>query len=241
VDRTRHRKGTTAETQTLWPINFLRRVRLTLIIFLGLFSCTRQTGDKDLADNCPTHEFLKAVDKYEIKAKYADCEPDWKSRLTIATGDKVVYTADSLLEFEFKEHLWPDNVKISDIKDQILLEVNDRPYSNYILCLTIENNAVISSDKFHLFEYEPKDFDNDGLLEYAGFPWTIEGYTNDSTYYNPIYYIEKGPNGFSLDTALTRSMNIKLYGEFLGLDSSDKIYKKVPTDTLDKYLNQRKN
>ena len=216
-------------------------MRLTLIILLGLLSCTGQINNKDSVDNCPTREFLKTVDKYQIKARYADCESDWKSRLTITRGDKIIYAADTLIDFEFKEHTWPDYFKISDNKDQLLFEVNDRPYSSYILCLTVVNDIIVSSDKFHTFEYDPKDFDNDGLLEYAGFPLTIEGYTNDSTYYNPIYYIEKGSNGFSLDTTLTKLTNIKLYGEFLGLDSSDKIYKKAPADTLDKYLNRRKN
>jgi hypothetical protein len=219
----------------------LERVRLTFTIFLGLLSCTGQTNTKDSFDNCPTHEFIKTVDKYEIKARYADCESDWKSRLTLKNGDAIIYAVDSLMEFEFKEHTWPDFLNITDTKDQILLEVNDRPYSNYILCLTIDNNSVIKVDKFPLFEDEPMDFDNDGLLEYAGFPLTIEGYTNDSTYYNPIYYIEKGPNGFLIDTTLTRKVNIKLYGEFSGLDASDKVYKKSPADTVDKYLNRRKN
>jgi hypothetical protein len=214
-------------------------VRLVLIIFLGLLSCTGQTNNS--TDNCATKEFSKIIDNYEIKARYADCEPNWKSRLAIVTDNKVIYQADSLMEFEFKEHSWPDYFKISDNKDQLLLEVNDRPNSSYILCLTILDNKIVRTEKFHMFEYDPKDFDNDGLLEYAGFPLTIEGYTNDSTYYNPIYYIERGPTGFSIDTTLTEFMNIKLYGEFLGLDSSDKIFKKAPADTVDKYLNRRKN
>ncbi len=208
---------------------------------MGLLSCTGQTSNKDSIDNCPTHEFSKTVDKYEIKARYADCESDYKSRLTLNTDGKNIYTADTLMEFEFKEHSWPDYLNITDSKDQILLEVNDRPYSNYILCLTIDNNNISKVDKFPLFLYEPKDFDNDGLLEYAGFPLTIEGYTNDSTYYNPIYLIEKGPNGFLIDTTLTKLINVKLYGEFAGLDSSDKVYKKAPADTVDKYINRRKN
>lgn len=216
-------------------------MRLTSIIFLGLLSCTGQTRKDDTADKCPTKEFTKTVGKYEIKAQYAECESDWKSRLTIVAENKIIYKADSLMEFEFKEHSWPDYYKISDNKNQIFLEVNDRPYSNYIVCLTIVDYKVTTIDKFHLFEYDPRDFDNDGLLEYAGFPLTIEGYTNDSTYYNPIYYVEKGPNGFSIDTVLTKLVNTRLYGEFLGLDSSDKIYKKAPSDTVDKYLNRVKN
>jgi len=216
-------------------------LRLTFTIFLGLLSCTGQTNNNDTVDKCPTHEFLKTVDKYEIKARYTDCDSEYKSRLTVNKNGKTIFTADTLMEFEFNEHLWPDYLKITDSKDQILLEVNDRPFSNYILCLTIDNNGVTKTDKFPLFEHEPMDFDSDGLIEYAGFPLTIEGYTNDSTYYNPIYYIEKGPNGFLIDTTLTRQVNIKLYGEFSGLDSSDKVYKRSPADTVDKYLNRRKN
>lgn len=216
-------------------------MRLTFTIFLGLLSCTGQTNNNDTVDKCPTHKFLKTVDKYEIKARYTDCDSEYKSRLTVNKNDKTIFTADTLMEFEFNEHLWPDYLKITDSKDQILLEVNDRPFSNYILCLTIDNNGVTKTDKFPLFEHGPMDFDSDGLIEFAGFPLTIEGYTNDSTYYNPIYYIEKGPNGFVIDTTLTRLVNIKLYGEFSGLDSSDKVYKKAPADTVDKYLNRRKN
>lgn len=189
----------------------------------------------DSVDNCPTYDFSKKVGKFDINATYADCEPDWKSHLMILSGDKVVYTADSLMEFKFKDHSWPDFLKVSDTNYQILLEVDDRPYSNYILCITVANDSVVSLDKFHSFDYEPKDFDNDGLLEYAGYPYTVDGYTNDSTYYNPIQYVEKGPSGFRIDTTLTRVVNIKFYGEFPGLDS--KIYKKMPADTVDKYLN----
>jgi hypothetical protein len=103
----------------------------------------------------------------------------------------------------------------------------------------VDNDIVVNTDKFHLFDYEPKDFDNDGLLEYAGFPYTVEGYTNDSTYYNPIQYVEKGPGGFRVDTTLIRLVNIKFYGEFPGLDS--KIYRMVPADTVDKYINGVRN
>jgi hypothetical protein len=213
-------------------------VRITFALLLVLVSCTRSADNSNVTEDCSTYNFVRRIDKYDITAQYVACEPNWKTRLAILNGQKVVYRADSLTDFEFKEHSWPDYLKISENKDQLLLEVNDRPYSNYILCLTIVDDVLVSSDTFHLFQHDPKDFDGDGLLEYAGFPLTVEGYTKDSTYYNPICYIEKGPNGFQLDTVLAKAVNIKLYGEFLGLHSGDKIYKKVPIDTLDKYLNR---
>jgi hypothetical protein len=212
--------------------------QIFIIIFVTLISCSSKNG-ADSVESCPTFDFSKKVDKYDVRASYADCEPDWKLHLKILNGDKVVFKADSLMEFEFNDRSWPDFLKISDTKDQILLEVNDRPNSNYILCITLDNNTVVSASKFHSFDYEPKDFDNDGQLEYAGYPYTVEGYTNDSTYYNPIQYVEKGLGGFRVDTTLTRQVNLKFYGEFPGHDS--KIYRKVPVDTVEKYLNAARN
>lgn len=215
------------------------------ILILGLIGCSNQITDKTSklssskdSTDCPTKQFLKQAGEFRIQAIYADCESDWKYGLTVYKNNKLIYAADSLMEFEFKNSKFPDYIGVSKDTSQILLEVNDRPLTNYILCLTIAKDNVISKVRMPLFENDPKDYDHDGLLEYSGYSYTTEGYTNDSCYYNPIIFVEKGHNGFHLDNDLIKSVNSNLYGNYYGLEPDENIKLKIPQiDSLKKYAN----
>lgn len=221
---------------------------LIIFLILGLIGCSgRKTEKIDTNDNlsiekgtndCPLKEYIKKSDDFLIKSVFASCESDWKYKLQIFKNNKVVYQADSLMEFEFNDSYWSDYLKISNDTAQILLEVNDRPFKNYILCLTFVKDKLISSNRFPLFESKPLDFDNDGMLEYAGYSYTSEGYTKDSCYYNPIIFIEKSNSGLYLDFKLTKRVNSLLFGEFHGFEINQEIkVKQPPIDSLRKYLN----
>ena len=174
---------------------------------------------------------------FEIKATYDEGSPAWLYKLQIFSKGELVYSADSTKEFEFNDSkLWPAIIPLDSGKTQVLLEVNDRPFANYILSLWFKEGKLIKEEQFPLFKYAPRDFDDDGILEYAGFLYTVEGYTNDSSYYNPIFYCEYSRVGICLDTTLMNKVNRNLFG-INAVAAIDAVVRKVPEDTLVYYLN----
>jgi len=215
-------------------------LQLQIFIFCGLIAYVGKINPDDTAHKCNTHLYSKTVGKYEIRAQYDDCDPKYKSRLKIYLDAQVIYSANPIDEFEFYDHAWPSYLHVSENTHQLLLVVNDRPLKNYILCLTFSHDTLVSKTQFHLLENPPKDFDNDGLLEYAGFRDWMEQYSNnpnDPMYFHPIQYVELGKAGFQIDTTLIRKVNTWLYHKIPDHPHIYPVYKPIPRDTIAKYLN----
>jgi len=196
-------------------------------------------NNETLAKNdCPLLTYSESYeDSITIRAVYHQCEADWKFKLEGLIGDKVFYRADSLLEFEFNISSWPKFKRIDLTTFQILLELNDRPFKNKIIKLTVQNGRLIDNQTIPHFETEPKDFDNDGQLEFAGFLEFVEAFDTDTTNYNPVLYFEDLDNGFQLDTQATMTMNIEIWGEFYGFEMRQDIKLLNPTG-MEKHLNK---
>jgi hypothetical protein len=115
------------------------RLTFTFLIICLIISCKsniRQNENSSQVlnkDNCPEKTYTKNLDGFRLDAIYYECEPGWKSHLKIYHGDRLIYTADTLTEFDFNKVSWPDFLKVSNDTSQILLEVDDRPSINYIL------------------------------------------------------------------------------------------------------------
>ena len=124
--------------------------------------------------------------------------------------------SDSLLEFEFCDKLFPIVLQTGNNCFELLFEVNNRPFKNYLKRFFITNNKLVGQDKLPTFEAKPLDINNDGIKEYAGFWYSSEvwGENDDITAYNPILYYSVTKNGLKLDSLLTKQRNEMIYGQF---------------------------
>jgi hypothetical protein len=129
-----------------------------------------------------------------------------------------------LTEYQFEDKLYPIVLKTVNDKYELLFEINDRPNKNYLKRIIVIDNKVAQVDKLPTFISRPKDLDDDGIKEYAGF-WDysqIWGENNALIAYNPILYYSISENGLELDSSLTIEKNGAIYGDFHGFEFSEK-------------------
>ncbi len=194
-----------------------------LVITCLMYNCRTKTTD------CEEDEFLVFTDRYEIRARFDLCDPSYKHALVIANSEgKVIYEADSLLEFEFKETRWPTFLSPDSSVVQFLLYVNDRPSKDWILGVAFRGDSLLGTQRLPYFDIGPFDYDNDGKMEWGGRPNFVEPYSEDSTYYDPIYFVEETPEGIRIDSTLTKAVNTKLFGGFW--KSHTGVFKKIQLD-----------
>lgn len=141
----------------------------------------------------------------------------------LTSENKKIYTENSLTEYEFGDELYPIVIKTGADSYELLFEINDRPNKNYLKRLFIKNDSVYNEDKLPTFIAKPKDVDNDGVKEYAGF-WDyaqVWGENNNLTAYNPIIFYKITKVGLRLDSTLTMKINEEIYGKFYGFSFSE--------------------
>lgn len=180
----------------------------------------------------------KAADIKEINLDYgfkiSIGQEEVFGKLTIYSSFKLIKNGraiyiDSLNEYEFGNELYPIVMKTGINSYELLFEINNRPSKNYLKRLYVKNDSVYNVDKLPTFVGKPKDIDNDGILEYAGF-WDnaqVWGDDNNITAYNPILYYELKTNGLVLDRPLTIQKNKTIYGNFHGFIFSEEIPQSV--------------
>src|SRR5690606_14227763 len=157
---------------------------------------------------------------------------------------EVIYTDNSLTEYEFGNELYPIVLKTGQNAFELLFEINDRPNKNYLKRLFIKNTQIVSEDKLPTFTSKPVDIDNDGIKEYVGF-WDYAqtwGENGNWTTYNPILYYSVTETGLQLDSLLTRERNKNIYGEFYGFQFSEHV--EIPASVMEKFeeeVNRIKN
>ena len=162
----------------------------------------------------------------------------------LTKDNKKIYIDSSLTEYEFGDKLYPIVLKTNADGYELLFEVNDRPNKNYLKRLFVKNDSVFREDKLPTFIAKPKDVDNDGTKEYAGY-WDyaqVWGANNNLTAYNPIIFYKVCKNGLQLDSALTIKINKAIYGKFFGFKFSEEA--EQPTSSLKlfkKEINELRN
>jgi len=198
----------------------------------------KDQGTAPTTDCCPLLSYSVSYgDTISLEAVYyAGGEADWKFKLRGLIGDKIFYQADTLTEFEFNKTAWPKFKRIDRNTFQILVEQNDRPFKNKIIRLTVKDGQLTDNVIIPHFDSPPKDFDNDGELEYAGFLDFVEAFDPDTTLYNPILYFEDTESGFNLDTLTTIRMNREIWGAFHGFEIREDLKFLKPAGK-EKYLN----
>ena len=204
------------------------------------------TDDQDSTELCQTtppdfktlkldFDFLVTVGK----------EEDFKSFKTytyfkLERDNDIVYLDDSLTEYEFGDKLFPIILRTGDNDFELLFEINNRPFKNYLKRLFVSNNKLVGQDELPTFEAKPRDINNDGVMKYAGY-WNSsetwgENYT--LTGYSPILYYSVTETGLKLDSLLTKQRNEVIYGQFYGFSFNQKC--EQPISVLDKFYQELK-
>jgi len=206
-----------------------------VLIFL-FFGCNTNKNQNDKASfsNEPIRnlEFgftLKGIDT-DIYKKYGVL-----TKLRLLKNNKTIYEYDNIDEFyldSIQAYVFRhDNGNCFDV----LIEGPTSPNKNELNQIRICNDSLISTFKIPTFESLPKNLDEDENLEVAGvWSWfEFFGENADSTSYNPILYFEISKNGLNLDTLLTVSKNVEIYGDFYGYKYSEK--QSQPSSILKKF------
>lgn len=163
-----------------------------------------------------------------LEGIYDADEPEWVFNLACKYDKEIIFKADSLNEFEFKE--WTKVKEIDNQKCQIFIEQNDRPLLNKIILLDVFKGKLLRQQVIPRFEKPPHDFDNDGLKEYAGIIDAPEPIRENYISYTPILFYEDKLNGFTLDSTATKLINTRLWGKFYGFQPNSKLVLKTPKD-----------
>jgi hypothetical protein len=174
---------------------------------------------------------------FEIKAGgYEKLGPlETYTLLVVTRSGKQVFKDSSLTEYAFSNKGYPKVMRIGQEAFELLLEVNDRPNSDYLRWVKVQRNQLVKSDSLPLFIAEAANLDEDEAPERAGY-WgsgEVWGENNTLTAYNPILYYEQSPQGLRLDSTLTKTKNKSIYGNFHGFDFSEAI--PVPAALMGKF------
>jgi len=156
----------------------------------------------------------------------------------LSKNGKLIFADNPLIEYEFRDKFYPLITKIDSDKYELLFEVNDRPNKNYLKRLLVQKTLIVKEDKLPTFVAKPKDVDNDGIEEYAGF-WDYAqrwGENYSLTAYNPIIYYSITKDGLQLDSTLTIKKNKEIYGGFHGFSFSEDV--EQPVKVLENFKNE---
>ena len=155
-------------------------------------------------------------------------------------NNEIVYHDNSLTEYEFGNSLFPIVLQTGENCFELLFEINNRPFKNYLKRLFVSNDKFVNQDKLPAFEDNPVDINNDGIKKYVGSfdDFEIWGENPHRTGYNPILYYSVTETGLKLDSLLTKQRNEIIYGHFYGFSYNNNI--EQPINVLDKFYQEIK-
>lgn len=150
--------------------------------------------------------------------------------------NEIVYI-DSVSEYEINDK-YPSIRKFKN-SFEILLNYNDRPSINKLSRLVFSNGKLEKDEHLPYFKMNPRDIDNDGILELAGILYASEFWGDDTVYmpYNPVLVYEFGESGIVIDSAETEKINVRVYDKFYGFEYNSDI-SFVRNDKLSKELKE---
>lgn len=227
---------------------------LTFLIAFILTACSNGNGQSTVGSTDTSTDILltksnidnqiqktiKLNYDFEIKVgQKEDFEKFETYTLFILTHqNKQLYIDTSLTEYEFSDKQYPIVRQLGNETFEILVEVNDRPFKNYLKYFKVHQNKIVQTDKLPTFISSASNLDTDDNNEYAGFwDWGESWGDNGSlTSYNPINYYELKTEGITLDSVLTISKNQEIYGKFHGFIYNEKV--EVKTKDTRKWDNE---
>jgi hypothetical protein len=209
-------------------------ISLALIIMSIVISCDSPANDNKtenllsetetlMNEILPTEIVLRKTVGMGFTAELGDPFDMGESKtylyLQLLHNDKLIYVDTSESEYEFIDTSYPKIFQVDTNSYQILLPTNNRPGKNKLMQFLVVNDKVVNQEVYPLFEDEPSDVNNDGVLEYSDYLDDGQGIDIDKmyiVYYNPILFYTITNKGIKLDSSLTIDENIEMYGKFYG-------------------------
>lgn len=205
-------------------------------VLIILFSCSNIPKDYNLVSYNSTNNKdkikeikLKTSNNSEIKLRFvldgSDDSPPFYYSLDLFVDNNLIESDKVVNEYQFDNN----SIKLFEYKNTIYIFClyKDRPDPDKWRIFSLQNNVystAINLDSDIGIDF--KDVDNDGLIEFGGFPQFYEAYCNncDSAYYmsNLIYQLG---DSLSLDSALTVDKNINYYGKHIDFTRGKHIVK----------------
>lgn len=140
------------------------------------------------------------------------------SSLQLVKDGRVLWR-DTTTDYELNEKFYPILLRNPAGGHDLLVEVNGRPGMSRGRVLRIRDGRLAGQQEVPVFVAPAANLDQDPALEYAGY-WsffeTWEEQEQPVTSYNPLVFYEHTTRGLRLDSALTREVNQRIYGQFHG-------------------------
>jgi hypothetical protein len=183
------------------------------------------------------HKEIKLENNFIIKLGREEDFKEFKtySLFQLSRNNKIFYVDSSLTEYEIRDTLYPFLLPKAHNKFELLVEINNRPFKNYLKRFYIENNKVTKIDSLPTFIAPPNNFSKDGRIIVAGY-WNdsqLRGENYGMTGYSPIIYYYINVNGIFLDSQLTIERNKLIYGNFKGFEFNENI--EFPKSVLENF------
>ena len=136
--------------------------------------------------------------------------------------DKIIFRDTTDNEYMFMCNKTYTTVRqLYNSRYEVLIEKFDGPDTDKTLALYLNGDNFESEKILPYFETAVEKVDGKDI--YHGVLHTIDGYNNDSCYYNPTLYYQATYEGLMLDTVLTKRKVVEKWGKFYGYEQSDKI------------------
>ena len=124
----------------------------------------------------------------------------------------------------FESKQYPKLLQCTSGDLPLLIEVDERPNINELQRITISKEGKINLDRLPLFNWEPKNIDNDGKMKLTGILTNGETIADgDTAFYNPFLVYEISTNCLILDSLSTEKINKRIWGNFYGYKYNDSL------------------
>ena len=152
---------------------------------------------------------------YKLVMDQPDSDIDYLStRLRVIKRGHAIYS-DTDHHFMPRSKMYPKILHFSH-HDEILLQFDERPWEDGVLRLMVKNDSLVSIDTLPSFISGASDLAGDGIPRFAGIYYDGENWIDslgiERTEYVPIIYYMVTNRGLSLDSVLTKSVNVRIYG-----------------------------
>ncbi|UOQ51685.1 hypothetical protein [Hymenobacter cellulosivorans] len=141
------------------------------------------------------------------------------SSLTLLKDGRVL-VRDTSADYELNEKFYPILLRNPAGGHDLLVEVNGRPGMSRGRVFRIRGGKLAGQHDVPVFVAPAANLDQDPALEFAGYGSFFETWEEPSgqpvTSYNPLLFYEHTARGLQLDSALTREVNQRIYGQFHG-------------------------
>ena len=175
----------------------------------------------------PSPHIMKLRLGYSLRMDQPDSDVYWLStRVQLYKNRRIIFS-DTDHEIMPRDKIYPMVLHFHD-HDEVLLQCDNRPSMETALRLFVKGASVVSMDTLPSFWRNASDLASDGTPRFAGVIDAGEEWEDSlgrhRTTYNPILYYKITGAGLTLDSAMTTSIDRRIYGKFYGFDMDNEQY-----------------